>query len=253
MGRCHDGADDPLFPMIVGQTSRLQWTYDGRGAGHFRADAPLGRRSGLLASRPFTPPPTPPWSASAHRPQRSAPLRDSARLNWAYPQIVCLPTRWVEVQAAEFGVPVEWVDHPPRPELGRRPRPPPAPPWSASAHRPRRSANPELAAYEQAILKSGIFQSPTSVSARSSRVSVPPIRQHLSYTTISSSRRPIASPIDDGGCYSRASGPSSATRRGLTRAFNTGPVTSHAAPTRPPQAPEHLIRRNTSPTVRLPP
>ena len=23
--------------------------------------------------------------------------------------------RWVEVQAAEFGVPVEWVDHPPPP------------------------------------------------------------------------------------------------------------------------------------------
>jgi hypothetical protein len=23
--------------------------------------------------------------------------------------------RWVEVQAAEFGVPVEWVDHPPSP------------------------------------------------------------------------------------------------------------------------------------------
>ena len=43
-------------------------------------------------------------------------------------------------------------------------RPPPAPPWSASAYRPRRSANPGYTAYEQAILKSGIFQSPISDS-----------------------------------------------------------------------------------------
>lgn len=50
---------------------------------------------------------------------------------------------------------------------------------------------PWLTAYAQAILKSGIFQSPTSeVSARSSRVSFPPIRQVLSYTTIANSRRP---------------------------------------------------------------
>jgi hypothetical protein len=47
------------------------------------------------------------------------------------------------------------------------------------------------AACVQAILNAGIFQSPISeVSARSSRVSVPPIRQHLSYTTILNSQRP---------------------------------------------------------------
>jgi hypothetical protein len=36
--------------------------------------------------------------------------------------------------------------------------------------------------------------------------------------------------------YSRASGPSSGTRRGRTRALRIGPVSSQAAPTRPPQA-----------------
>ena len=46
-------------------------------------------------------------------------------------------------------------------------------------------------------------------------------------------------------CYSRASGPRSGTRRGLTRALTIGPVTSQAAPTCPPQAPEHRMRRNT--------
>ena len=55
-------------------------------------------------------------------------------------------------------------------------------------------SQPWLTAYEQAALKSGIFQSPTSeVSASSSRVSVPPVRQHLSYTTMPKSRRPIFS------------------------------------------------------------
>jgi hypothetical protein len=49
--------------------------------------------------------------------------------------------------------------------------------------------------------------------------------------------------------YSRASGPSSGTRRGLTRALRIGPVSSHAAPTRPPHAPEQRMRRSTSPTV----
>jgi hypothetical protein len=50
--------------------------------------------------------------------------------------------------------------------------------------------------------------------------------------------------------YSRASGPSSGTRRGLMRASRIGPVTSQAAPTRPPpQAPEHRIRRRTCPIV----
>jgi hypothetical protein len=49
--------------------------------------------------------------------------------------------------------------------------------------------------------------------------------------------------------YSRARGPQSGTRRGLTRALRIGPVTNQAAPTRPPQAPEHLMRRNTCPTV----
>jgi hypothetical protein len=49
--------------------------------------------------------------------------------------------------------------------------------------------------------------------------------------------------------YSRASGPQSGTRRGLTRAFRIGPVTNQVAPTRPPQAPEHRMRRNTCPTV----
>jgi hypothetical protein len=33
--------------------------------------------------------------------------------------------------------------------------------------------------------------------------------------------------------------------------FSTGPVTSQAAPTRPPQPPAHRIRRTTSPTVIL--
>jgi hypothetical protein len=36
--------------------------------------------------------------------------------------------------------------------------------------------------------------------------------------------------------YSLTSGPSSATRRGRTRTLRIGPVTSQAAPTRPPQA-----------------
>jgi hypothetical protein len=49
--------------------------------------------------------------------------------------------------------------------------------------------------------------------------------------------------------YSRTSGPQSGTRRGLTRALRIGPVTNQAAPTRPPQAPEHRMRRNTCPTV----
>ena len=49
--------------------------------------------------------------------------------------------------------------------------------------------------------------------------------------------------------YSRASGPSSGTRRGLTRALRIGPVTSQAAPTRPPHAPEQRMRRSTCPTV----
>jgi hypothetical protein len=49
--------------------------------------------------------------------------------------------------------------------------------------------------------------------------------------------------------YSRASGPQSGTRRGLTRALGIGPVTNQAAPARPPQAPEHLMRCNTCPTV----
>ena len=53
--------------------------------------------------------------------------------------------------------------------------------------------------------------------------------------------------------YSLASAPSNGTRRGLTRVFNTGPVTSHAAPARPPQPPEQRMRRSTSPTVRLAP
>jgi hypothetical protein len=38
-------------------------------------------------------------------------------------------------------------------------------------------------------------------------------------------------------------------RRGRTRASRIGPVTSHAASTRPPQSPEHRMRRRTSPTV----
>jgi hypothetical protein len=45
------------------------------------------------------------------------------------------------------------------------------------------------------------------------------------------------------------SGPSNATRRALTLALRIGPVSSHAAPTRPPHAPEHRIRRRTSLTV----
>ena len=49
--------------------------------------------------------------------------------------------------------------------------------------------------------------------------------------------------------YSRASGPQSGTRRGLTRVLRIGPVTNQAAPTRPPQAPEHRMRRNACPTV----
>ena len=43
--------------------------------------------------------------------------------------------------------------------------------------------------------------------------------------------------------YPLASGPISGTRRGLTRALSTGPVSSHAAITRPPQPSEHRIRR----------
>jgi hypothetical protein len=98
---------------------------------------------------------------------------------------------------------------------------------------------PWNATYAQAALKSGIFQSPISdVSARSSQVlacqCIPVVRDHAAN-------------------HSRASGPNSATRRGRTRVFNTGPVTSHAEPTRSSQAPEHLIRRKTSPTVRPPP
>ena len=42
-------------------------------------------------------------------------------------------------------------------------------------------------------------------------------------------------------------GPQSGTRRGLTRALRIGPVTSEAAPTRPPQWPEHCIRRRRHP------
>ena len=42
----------------------------------------------------------------------------------------------------------------------------------------------------------------------------------------------------DAGHQPRASGPSSARRRGRTRMFITGPVTSHAARTRPPRPPE---------------
>ena len=49
--------------------------------------------------------------------------------------------------------------------------------------------------------------------------------------------------------YSRASGPSSGTRRGLTLALRIGPVSSQAASTRPPQPPVHRIRRSTPPTV----
>jgi hypothetical protein len=41
-------------------------------------------------------------------------------------------------------------------------------------------SQPWLTANEQAILKSGIFQSPMAVSARSSRVSVAPILHRLS-------------------------------------------------------------------------
>jgi hypothetical protein len=51
-----------------------------------------------------------------------------------------------------------------------------------------------------------------------------------------------------GDAHSLASAPSNGS--GLTRVLNTGPVTSHAAPARPPQPPEHRIRRSTSPTVR---
>ena len=39
--------------------------------------------------------------------------------------------------------------------------------------------------------------------------------------------------------------PPSGTRRGLTPALRISPVTSQAAPTRPAQAPEHRMRRNT--------
>jgi hypothetical protein len=53
--------------------------------------------------------------------------------------------------------------------------------------------------------------------------------------------------------YSLASAPSNGTRRGLTRVLNTGPVTNHAAPARPPQPPEQRMQRSTSPTVRLAP
>jgi hypothetical protein len=38
-------------------------------------------------------------------------------------------------------------------------------------------------------------------------------------------------------CCSSASGPRNGTRRGLTLALRIGPVSSHAATTRPPQAP----------------
>jgi hypothetical protein len=43
--------------------------------------------------------------------------------------------------------------------------------------------------------------------------------------------------------------PRSDTRGGLTRAFKIGPVSSQAAPTRPPQTPEQRMRRRTWPTV----
>jgi len=47
--------------------------------------------------------------------------------------------------------------------------------------------------------------------------------------------------------HSLAAGPSSGTRRGWTRLLRIGPVTSQAAPTRPPQPPEHRMRRSTRP------
>ena len=47
-------------------------------------------------------------------------------------------------------------------------------------------------------------------------------------------------------CYSRGSGPHNGTRRGLTLALRIGPVSSHAASTRPPQAP---VRRLDPVTV----
>ncbi len=40
-------------------------------------------------------------------------------------------------------------------------------------------------------------------------------------------------------------------RRGRTRVFSTGPVSSQAASTRPPQPWAHRMRRRTSPTVVL--
>jgi hypothetical protein len=49
--------------------------------------------------------------------------------------------------------------------------------------------------------------------------------------------------------YSLASAPSNGTRRGLTRVFNTGPVTSHAALARP-RAARALHPPQLSPTVR---
>ena len=63
-------------------------------------------------------------------------------------------------------------------------------------------SQPWLTANAQAVLKSGIFQSPISeVTARSSRVSVPPMRQRLPYTTICNSRRPISSGVCFAGCF----------------------------------------------------
>jgi hypothetical protein len=68
------------------------------------------------------------------------PNRSNSRSIWAYPEIVCILMSWAEPRAAEIGAPVEWV-HDPRSPVSS-PMPPPAPPWSASAHRPRQSANP---------------------------------------------------------------------------------------------------------------
>jgi hypothetical protein len=63
-------------------------------------------------------------------------------------------------------------------------------------------------------------------------------------------RREWLAPAARRVAYSRASDPRSATRRGLTRAFNAAPVRSQADATGAPQPWPHRIRRRTSPMVR---
>jgi hypothetical protein len=71
---------------------------------------------------------------------------------------------------------------------------------------PATISQPWLAAYAQASLKYGIFQSPISdVSARSSSVTFPPMRQRLPYTTICKSRHPISSGVCFAGRFQAGS------------------------------------------------